>query len=115
MADKKNISSKKMPSEKDALKAYLKDNLSKDWLNASGDDIPDDDFMKDAIEGLDSFSSTDKIHHSVRQLNKKLHQSTRSKRKSRSFEFKEIFWFVLAVVIIILLVLVAYEVIDLSK
>lgn len=112
MADRKNISSEKMQRGKDALKAYLKDNLSEDRLR---DDMPDDDFFKDALEGLASFSSADKMHHSVRQLNKKLHQSTRSKRKSRPFEFKQIFWFVLAVVIIILLVLLAFEVLRLRK
>lgn len=112
MADKKNILSKKIQPGKDTLKVYLKDNLSEEWLH---DDMPDDDFLKDALEGLESFSSTDKIHHDVQQLNKKLHHSTRSKRKSRPFEFKQIFWFVLAVVIVILLVLLAFEVLSLRK
>ena len=53
MADKKNILSKKIQPGKDTLKVYLKDNLSEEWLH---DDMPDDDFLKDALEGLESFS-----------------------------------------------------------
>lgn len=115
MADKKNISSKKIQPGKDALKVYLKDNLSESCSQSSGNDIDEDVFLQDALEGLESFSSVDKIHHNVQQLNKKLHHSTRSKRKSRPFEFKQISWFVLAVVIVILLVLLAFEVLRLRR
>lgn len=113
MADKKNILSKKNKTEKEELKDFLKDNLSSDLLHSINNE--EDPFLQDALEGLESFSSVDKIHHNVQQLNKKLHRSTRSKRKSRPFEFKQIFWFVLAVVIIILLVLLGFEVLSLRK
>ena len=115
MADKKNISSQKTPVEKDMLKDFLKDNLSEDMLQSIDNNSQDDAFLQDAMEGLESFSSTDKIRQNMQQLNKKLRISTQSKRKNSLIDSKQLFWFILAVAIIILLVMLAYEVISLRK
>ncbi|HEY0297959.1 MAG TPA: hypothetical protein VGB84_01945, partial [Arachidicoccus sp.] len=75
----------------------------------------DDEFFKDAMEGLASFSSTQKIHANAQQLHQKLQQTTHKKRKTRPFEFSQIMWYVIAVIVIILLVLLGFEVLRLRN
>ncbi|ANI88315.1 hypothetical protein A9P82_02730 [Arachidicoccus ginsenosidimutans] len=111
MTNKKNISHKKKSFiERLKLKDYLRDNLS-ETLAKKLEDAESDDFLKDAMDGLESFSSTNKIDKSVAQLHKTLHQSIDDKRKSKPLRFAQIAWYVLAVVIIILLVSLAFAVI----
>jgi|GEM_PF-5072733 len=96
--------------EQNELRDYLKDNLSEKLLQYSNH-ADNDDFLKDAMEGLQSFSSIQKINKHTAQLNKTLHKSIAGRRKSHPIRFLQIGWYVLAVVVVILLVLLAFAVI----
>jgi hypothetical protein len=115
MADKKHRTQKKLPTAKqNELRDYLRNNLS-EKLSHDLNNAENDDFLKDAREGLQSFSSVSKINKHTTQLNKTLHKSIAGRRKSHVIRFSEIGWYVLAVVIVILLILLAFVVIWLSR
>ena len=115
MADKKQIPQQKMPPiEEGELKDFLKTNLSEKFAHDL-DNVENDDFLKDAMEGLQSFSSVKKINRHAAQLNKTLRKSVAGRRKSRPIRFSQIGWYVFAVVMVVLLILLAFVVIWLRK
>lgn len=80
---KKNISVKKPSDKREELKDFLKDNLSDELLYAF-ENSRDDAFVKDALEGLAAFSTTENIKKHTQSLNKKLVNSAAGKKEEQS-------------------------------
>ena len=94
------------------LMNYLKENLSDDeWKNVQKQ-MGDDAFVKDALDGLQQFSSNKKLHEYVHSLNQNLQQQLATK-KQKEAKRKQIHpsWIVMATVIILLLCVLAYVVV----
>lgn len=94
------------------LMKYLKGYLSKEDAHEIEEEMVDDSFLNDAIEGLQQFSSNKKLDDYVRQLNHHLHEQTAAQKERKDKRrLKDIPWIVQALVIVLLLCMLAYVVI----
>lgn len=75
--------------------------------------ILDDEFMKDAAEGLEQISDKNKLSQIVDQLNQDLNKKLAQKKaKKEKRRIKDNRWGYLAVLLIIALVIIAYYIIQ---
>ncbi len=94
------------------LMNYLKGYLSKEDAHNIEEEMIEDSFLNDAIEGLQQFSSDKKLNDYVRHLNHHLHeQITEQKQRNEKRRLKDIPLIVQAIVIVLLLSMLAYGVI----
>ena len=94
------------------LMNYLKGYLSRDDAHDIEEEMVDDSFLNDAIEGLQQFSSNRKLDDYVCQLNHHLHEQINAqKERKEKRRLKDIPWIVQALVFILLLCMLAYVVI----
>lgn len=112
MADANDILSNNEDFTDEQLLSYLKGNLSSEDLQHLEEQIQDDAFMKDAVAGLQQFSSDKKLDQYVKKLNQNLQQqlSIKKQRKwKRRLESPS--WNIIATVIILVLCVLAYAVV----
>lgn len=94
------------------LMNYLKGCLSKEEAHGVEEQMVDDCFVNDAIEGLQQFSSNKKMDDYVRQLNLHLQQQTAAqKQRNNRRRSKDLPWTIQALLIVLLLCILAYVVI----
>jgi hypothetical protein len=94
------------------LMDYLNDQLSEANKHAIEKNMANDDFINDAIEGLQEFDSTKHITSLVEQLDKGLQKKiTKSKNRRNKRKWKDQPYTYIAIVIILLLLIVSYIVI----
>lgn len=103
-------------SNKDIDNQKLMDYLSKKLSAQESHDLEklmaDDDFMSDAVEGLEQMGSTKKLGLSVDELNRELQkQIDKNKSRKQKRKLKEQPWTYIAIVILLLLVIISYMVI----
>jgi anti-sigma factor RsiW len=116
MADLSNILQSDDELNEAQLKKYLSGEANAEELHAVEKNMADDDFVNDAVEGLQAFSSEAKLNDYVAQLNKKLHQQLEApKERKAKRTIKDLPWVILAVIIILLLCIVAVWVIRIQK
>jgi CHASE3 domain sensor protein len=72
-------------------------------------------FVNDAVEGLQNFSSTEKVNSYVQQINEQMHQRLAEKKQGRKNNIKSLSWEIIAVIVIILLCLIGYIVIQMMN
>lgn len=77
--------------------------------------MADSSFENDGVEGLQQFSSTEKINAYVQQINEDLHYRLTGKKLKRKLGIKNLSWEIIAVVIVILLCLLGYAIIMMRK
>ncbi len=110
MADENNI----VPGGEEfdeQLMNYLQGNLSDAEWKMVQKQIGDDAFVKDAVDGLQQFSSNKKLDDYVRSLNQNLHQQLAiKKQKQDKRKLIHPSWIVMATVIVLLLCVLAYVV-----
>lgn len=112
MDDTNNILPNRDALDEQQLMNYLQENLSEaEWKNVQKQ-MGDDAFVKDALDGLQQFSSNQKLHDYVRSLNQNLQQQLVIK-KQKEKKRKQIHpaWIVMAMVILLLLCVLAYVVV----
>lgn len=98
--------------EQDKLLDYLNKNLSADEAHELEKQMADDEFMNDAVEGLESFKNKQDVSLLVKQLNAELKKQTAKKKvKKEKRKLKEQPWVYITIVILLLLVIIAYVVI----
>jgi anti-sigma factor RsiW len=74
--------------------------------------MADNDFMNDAVEGLQHFEDKKEMLDYVAQLNRDLQKNLRKKRKRREKRrLKENTWVYFAIILVLLLCVIAYYVI----
>lgn len=106
-------SNKEIGNEK--LMDYLNGRLSgpeqnevEQWLSEQ------DDFGREALEGLKDFSSSQKLQAYTDTLNRELgHYLQQKKNRRQSSSFRDHYWTYLALILILLLTIAAYAVIRL--
>ncbi len=111
--DLKNIlnnSNKDIDNQK--LMDYLSKQLSKQDTHDLEKMMADDEFMNDAVEGLEQFSSVKKLPLSVQQLNRELQkQITKKKNRKEKRKIKDQPWVYFTIILLLLLTIVCYVII----
>ena len=98
------------------LKQYLSGNISVDALHNIEKQMADSEFVNDAVEGLQAFSSSKNLDEYVTQLNKNLHQQLESKKQRKEKrKIRNESWIIIAVITILLLCVVAFIVIKMQR
>ncbi len=94
------------------LMNFLKGKLSADDLEKITKQMEDDAFVKDAIDGLQQFSSDKKLDNYVRTLNQNLQkQLTLKKQRKEKRKLSNTSWVIIVTTIFLLLCILAYVVI----
>lgn len=74
-----------------------------------------DPFIQDALEGLSAFSSTEKIRRDTSQINQNLEAKIHKSRRKKPLQISHVFWYIIAAIVIIMAILLAFTVINLKK
>lgn len=98
--------------EQDKLLDYLNKNLSADEAHDIEKQMADDEFMNDAVEGLENFRNKKDVSLMVQQLNSELKKQTAKKKaRKEKRKLKDQPWLYITIVTLLILVIVAYVVI----
>ena len=94
---------------------YLKHNLSPEEQHIVENNISDDPFLMDAVEGLKEVSDKEQINQSITELNQhlnKLVQNKTKRKQKRRLPANQ--WAMLAVVVVLFLSVLTYFIIHLQ-
>ncbi len=72
-------------------------------------------FVNDAVEGLQNFSSTEKMNIYVQQINENLHTRLGERKRTKNKGITNLSWQIIAVIIIIILCVLGYVIIEMMK
>ncbi|MFZ1306176.1 MAG: hypothetical protein WAT20_02245 [Ferruginibacter sp.] len=98
--------------EQDKLLDYLNKNLSAAEAHEVEKQMADDEFMNDAMEGLENFKNKKDLSLIVQQLNSELKKQTEKKKaKKEKRKLKDQPWLYITIVTLLILIIVAYIVI----
>lgn len=104
-----NNSNKDIDNQK--LMDYLSKKLSEQENHELEKLMNDDDFMNDAVEGLEQIGDTKKVGISVEELNRELQkQLIKKKQRREKRKLKEQPWAYAAIIILLLLIIICYMV-----
>ncbi len=111
--DLKNIlSNLNKDIEQDKLLDYLNKNLSPGEAHEVEKQMAEDEFMNDAVEGLEHFKNKNDLSLLVDQLNRDLKKQTAKKKlKKEKRKLKEQPWLYITLITLLLLVIIGYIVI----
>ncbi len=116
MEDLSNILHEDDELNQEQLKKYLTGDISNEELHAIEKQMADSDFINDAVEGLQAFSSGQNLDDTVSQLNKNLQkQLNQQKSKKDKRAIKNLSWIIIAVIIILVLCVLAFTIIKLQQ
>lgn len=95
--------------EQDKLLDYLNKNLSAAEAHEVEKQMADDEFMNDAVEGLENFKNKKDLSLLVEQLNKDLKKKTAKKNlKKEKRKLKNQPWLYVSIVTLLLLIIISY-------
>ena len=98
------------------LRKYLSGNSSDEERYDIEKKMADSSFVNDAVEGLQEFSSHQKLDEYVNHLNKNLHQYLAGKKEIKEKrKIRDLSWIIVAVIIILLLYMLAYIVVKMQR
>jgi anti-sigma factor RsiW len=98
--------------EQEKLLDYLNKNLSAAEAHEVEKQMADDEFMNDAMEGLENFKNKQDVSLIVQQLNSELKKQTAKKKaRKEKRKLKDQPWLYITIVTLLILVIVAYLVI----
>jgi hypothetical protein len=98
--------------EQEKLLQYLNRNMSDAEQYAFEKQMNDDEFMNDAVEGLQSLDNKNKIAALVQQMNADLKkQLEKKKKRKQKRKLTEEPWIYFSIVLLLLLIMAAYLVI----
>ncbi len=98
--------------EQEKLLDYLNKNLSAAEAHEVEKQMADDEFMNDAMEGLENFKNKKDLSLIVQQLNSELKKQTaKQKAKKEKRKLKDQPWLYITIVTLLLLIIISYVVI----
>ena len=116
MPDLTNILQSDDELNEEQLKKYLSGEANAEELHAVEKNMADDEFINDAVEGLQDFSSQAKLNDYVEQLNKKLHQHLEQpKERKKKREIRNLSLIIIAVIIILIICVIGYWIIKIQR
>jgi hypothetical protein len=102
-----NNSNKDIDNQK--LMDYLSQQLSKQDSHELEKMMAEDEFINDAVEGLEQFSSVKKLPLSVEQLNRDLQkQITKKKNRKEKRKIKDQPWVYFTIILLLILTVICY-------
>ena len=99
----------------DELMNYIKGKSSAGEEHEFEKKIADSSFVNDAVEGLQDFSSAEKMNTYVQQINDDLHRHLHSKKYRRKETLPNLSWEIMAVIVVIVLCMLAYVILQMMK
>ena len=91
---------------------YLSKQLSKQDSHDLEKMMADDEFMNDAVEGLEQFSNVKKLPLSVEQLNRELQkQIAKKKNRKEKRKIKDQPWVYFTIILLLILTIICYLII----
>ena len=98
--------------EQEKLLQYLNQHMSEQEKHAFESQMNDDEFMNDAVEGLQSLKDKNDIPLVVNQLNTSLKkQLTKKKRRTSIIDAGQQTWVYFSIILILLLIIAAFLII----
>ena len=98
--------------EQEKLLQYLNRNMNDAEQQSFEKQMNDDDFMNDAVEGLESLENRDKIPELVQQLNGELQILLEKKKKKKSIKALHVQpWVNYTIILLLLLIVIAFIII----
>jgi len=105
-----NNSNKDIDNQK--LMDYLSKQLSKQEEHDLEKMMADDEFINDAVEGLEQFNNVSKLPVSVEQLNRELQkQIAKKKQRKEKRRIKDQPWVYFTIILLLILTIVCYVII----
>jgi hypothetical protein len=105
-----NNSNKDIDNQK--LMDYLSKQLSKQDTHDLEKMMADDEFINDAVEGLEQFNNVSKLPVSVEQLNRELQkQIAKKKQRKEKRKIKDQPWVYFTIILLLILTIVCYVII----
>ncbi|HEY2727144.1 MAG TPA: hypothetical protein VGI61_08230 [Parafilimonas sp.] len=115
MEDLNNIWNAEDELNEDELLNYVKGKSSLEDAHAVERKMANSSFVDDGIEGLQQFSSVEKINAYTQQINNDLHQKLADKKIRRRKTAINLSWQIIAVIAIILLCILGYVIIEMMQ
>ncbi|MFT4152734.1 hypothetical protein [Parafilimonas sp.] len=94
------------------LMNYLNGKLTDEEANAFEKKMAGSAFINEGVEGLQQFSSSEKIDIFTKQLNDNLRKKTAARKLKMQRSFKGLSWELMAIIAVIILALIGYAVIQ---
>ncbi|MCU0323107.1 MAG: hypothetical protein MUE72_11865 [Chitinophagaceae bacterium] len=95
---------------------YIANNVTNEQRNAIEQEMQNNPFMQDAVEGLQEFKNQQHIQDYVTELNRQLiKQTTKKKIRKSKRKLKEQDWIIISVIIVIMLCILGYVVVKQLK
>ncbi len=116
MSDLQNILSKAPDSTQELLKKYLEGTATPEERFVIENQMADEAFMNDAVEGLLDFKNQQLIQDFVKDINTQIQKQTSKKKRRRlKNRFEDQNWTIISILIILILSTLGYLVIHLSN
>lgn len=97
------------------LMKYLKGNSSAADMRSIEEGMAGSSFVNDGVEGLQQFSSAEKINSYVQQINENLHQKLSAKNKKNKRKVLNLSWEIITVIAVIILCLLGYVIVEMLR
>ena len=97
------------------LMNYIKNKATDKDAHTVEQQMANSSFTNDGVDGLQQFSSAEKINIYKQQLNEKLHQQLSDKKQKRRYSLKSLSWEIIAVIVIMILAVLGYVVIEMMR
>jgi len=115
MDDLNNIWNADDELNEEQLLNYINCKLTEEEANAFEKKMAGSTLINDGVEGLQQFSSSEKINAYAQQVNENLRTKLGNKRIRRKYNTKNLSWELIAVISVIILCLLTYVIIELLK
>ena len=94
---------------------YINGKLTEEEANAFEKKMAGSAFINDGVEGLQQFSSTERINVFTQQLNENLRKKIAVRKKKSKRSFKGLSWELIAIIAVIVFCLLTYAIIELMR
>lgn len=115
MEDLNNMWNAEDELNEDQLMDYVKGKSSDEAQHIVEKKMNDSSFINDAVEGLQQFSSTEKMNSYVQQINTQLRHRLNEKKRKRKNGITNLSWEIIAVIMIVILCLIGYVIVEMIK
>ncbi len=96
----------------DQLRDYLNNKLSQEEAHNIEKKMADSAFINDGVEGLQQFSSAEKINAFTSQINEDLHHKLNTKKTRDKKNIQNFSWEIITVIAVLLLCILGYVFIE---
>ena len=111
MEDLNNIWNAEDELNEDQLLEYVNKKATDEAAYNLERKMADSAFIEDGVEGLQQFSSAEKINAYVQQINQDLHYKLTDKKVKKKRSIQSLSWEIIAVIVVIILCLLGYAII----